>query len=134
MQPLNKQIGQFISKAGSNVGIMLLNRNETIRDDVYGETKQKRYMPQILVPAFIYFDPSEEMLTESGMEKELTEVLVKISRDALKQKNLIDRNGNTVITQDDKLIINTVAYKIQTIKPAVHFREHLIFYIGCLRG
>jgi hypothetical protein len=134
MRSFTKQINDFITANGGTVNIMMLNPSELQRSKTYGESKVKKYFPAIPIPAFIYFNPSEEMLTEAGMEKEFTEILVKVPLGSLRQKNLMKQDGNCRITQDDLMLINGNKYKVYTVKPAVHLKEHQIYYLGGIRA
>lgn len=130
---LSRQIKDLIKKAGSKIIIRKYDIYSN-KDEVYGESKTKRYLAPIELSALVYFDPAEEMLSENGMDKDLTELLVKIAYQELAVKNLISPKGGTTITQDDLFVINGVKYKINRVKPSVHYNKHLIYVFGAIRA
>ena len=128
----SKRIEEQINKFGSIIGIMRFDK-ETTPTSIYDETKDKRYLPPVGVKALVYFEPSDELLNEAGMTKEEAEALIKISNRALKKKGLMDRNGTVLFTQDDMVAINNDNFSIKKIRAGVHFREHLIIYVGLVK-
>jgi hypothetical protein len=129
---LSKQIQSIIKKAGSTIFIKIFD-DSSVNASIYKETKSKKYLTPIPLNGLVYYDPSDEMLSDAGMDKELTQIIVKIPYLDAKSKNLIDTNENLKIDQDDILVVNSIEYKITKVKPSVHFRTHQIFVIGGIR-
>lgn len=126
---LAKQIAQFVRENGGKVGIRLYDVSST-KNDIYGESKKKKYKPPVFVYGFVYLEPSDEMLTEVGTEKELTDIIVKIPKEEFKRVGLLTKDDKLLVNQDDLIEFNTTTYNISKIKPTTYLNSHLMYAIG----
>jgi len=128
-----KGISQQINDLGGAVGFRLFNKRESI-PNLYGETKRKAYSAPFTLPAFVNVNPTEDMITEAGLDKNKTKVIVKVARSALIRVGLVNSAGELRITTDDVMVIGGVMYDITAITPAVLFNQHQLFAFGGYRG
>ena len=128
-----KNIREYIAETVSKTISAFDNQVDYLRYDTdternkYGESKRKSYHEPITFNAIIRFSPSRENLEEFGMDKDNTDVLVKIPRLDLEREGVEPHS-------DDKILINGTHYFITSLnfKGWAENNQALII-IGCSR-
>lgn len=124
-----------ISKHGVEVTFKRFSGQETIKSSIYGESKNKKFSEGNKVKALVYFNPTYDMITEAGMDKSRTEIIVKVSKEEMFRANLLDPNGEPKIISDDIMVINGLNYKInKTTLQALYKGEFNLFAFGGIRA
>lgn len=132
-QGLGQQVYKQIEKFGIPIQIQKFNKMESSKHPVYHETKRKRYFNPVIMKALVYFNPSEDIIVEAGLDKDRTEVMVKIPRITLLNAQLLTPSGELLITTDDLLIINNIRYNINQIKPSILAGVFHLYTFGARR-
>ena len=142
---LSKIILNKIKKWGSTIQIKIEVKDETANkgedeyslDNIYGESSKEDDYQVFNLDALIYFNPSQQILSELGWEEDDIKVLIKTPYKQMRNKGLIKKVGNTDkynIQNGDLLVINGQEYRINKIKPTTHYQDHHIIVISGIVG
>lgn len=123
----SKRIAQQIERFGYEIAVRRFDKSRTDKDSIYLESKAKKYLPDVGITAIVIFNPTEEVFLETGLDKNNTEVVVKVARNTLLRKGLLGPDGTLFITQDDVLVIEGIEYPITKVNPLVQFKQNLMF-------
>lgn len=130
---IGEDVYKQIEKFGFPIEIQRFNKVESKKDSIYHETKYKKYYNPDIMKAMVYFNPSEDIILEAGLDKDRTEIMVKIPRITLIKNMFITPSGELLITTDDLLIISDVRYNINQVKPSVLAGIFHLYTLGARR-
>lgn len=130
---IGKDVYRQIEKFGTPIEIQRFNKVESKKDSIYHETKYKKYYNPVIMKAFVYFNPSEDIILEAGLDKDRTEIMVKIPKITLIKNTLITPSGEMIINTDDLLIIDEIRYNINQVKPSILAGEFHLYTFGARR-
>ena len=115
---------------GTHVYIHKFDEEKTGKNSIYNEASEKKYKAPISLIAIPVFDLSEKILTEAGMDRANTDVILKTSRTQLLNKKLLGRNEKLFINENDLVELNGEKFEITKISPKDHYEYFQVYYIG----